>query len=286
MNPCPRTVLVTGCSSGIGRVIAALLAEKGFQVFAGVRRECQAEELASLKLPHLTPVVLDVLNQHHITGVVQMIGEATSGQLYGLVNNAGMGLATATELTSCDELRQLLEVNTIAPLAIIQQCLPLLRACKGRIVNISSMNGTMALPMVGAYSASKFALEAISDTLRVELRPWGVTVSLIRPGQIRTPIFAKARTQIADSQQQIPDALRRGYDEFYRRANYFNERGAKSRTPPDAVARAALKALQARWPLTHYHVGWDAFGMRLAKNLPSRLVDRALARVMGLMDLK
>jgi short-subunit dehydrogenase len=143
------------------------------------------------------------------------------------------------------------------------------------------MNGTMALPMVGAYSASKFALEALSDTLRVELRPWQISVSLIRPGQVQTVIFDKARKAIVERIGSMPADMREGYEKMYNRAAQFNERGAKSSTLAEHVAKKILHALTARRPKTHYHVGFDAHAMKLSKlHLPIRLVDRALARVM------
>lgn len=147
---------------------------------------------------------------------------------------------------------------------------------------MSSMNGTLALPMVGAYSASKFALEALSDTLRVELRPWQIPVVIVRPGQVRTSIFTKARKILNSRIRQIPLELRSGYEVMYQRAGEFNDRGAKSSTTPDMVAVTVLKALRAQWPRPHYLVGYDAWGMQLAKLvvLP-RLIDRALARAIG-----
>jgi NAD(P)-dependent dehydrogenase (short-subunit alcohol dehydrogenase family) len=130
--------------------------------------------------------------------------------------------------------------------------------------------------MVGAYSASKFALEALSDTLRVELRPWGIPVSLVRPGQIRTPIFEKARKQIAAAAGSVPAELQAGYGEFYVRGADFNERGSRSHTTPERVAQTIRRALEARWPRPLYVVGLDAWAIQ-------RLIDRCLARVMGLL---
>ena len=278
-----RTVLVTGCSTGIGRATVELLAKRGFHVFAGMRNEQHVAELKLLP-GEITPLHLDVTSDEDVNRAVAAVRAASPRGLFALVNNAGIGLPAAVELTTIDELRLLLEVNTVAPLRLMQACLPMLRETHGRIVNISSMNGTMALPMVGAYSASKFALEALCDTLRVELRPWRVSVSLIRPGQVRTAIFDKARQAIAARLTTMPSDLRPGYEPMYERAAQFNERGAESRTSPEDVARAVLHALTARRARTHYHVGFDAHGMNLAKSyLPTRLVDRALARVMRML---
>ena len=282
MKPSARTVFVTGCSTGIGRATALLLAERGFRVFAGLRGEQQAAELVGAAHGNLTTLLLDVTEEAQIASAVETIQAASPEGLHALVNNAGVGLAAATVLTTPEELRHLFEVNAIAPLRMIRHCLPLLRKTHGRIVNVSSMNGTQALPMVGAYSASKFALEALTDTLRVELRPWRISLTLIRPGQVRTPIFTKAREQIDKRRDKIPAELLPTYGEFYRLGAEFNERGAKSRTSPEHVARVILRALNAHWLRVHYHVGLDAHGMNLLRYVHPKLVDRVLARVMGL----
>jgi NAD(P)-dependent dehydrogenase (short-subunit alcohol dehydrogenase family) len=285
MDSTTRTVLVTGCSTGIGHAIVRLLAEKGFHVFAGVRSQRAFDELKTMH-ERITPLILDVTSDDDAIRAVETIRAASPQGLYALVNNAGVALPAAVELTTLDELRELLEVNTVGPLRMIQSCLPMLRQVKigrghGRIVNISSMNGTMALPMVGAYSASKFALEALCDTLRVELRPWRISVSLIRPGQVRTVIFDKSREAIAERIASMPADLRPGYEKMYETAAQFNERGAQSRTLAEHVAKRVLHALTSSWPRTHYHVGLDAQGMMLSKSYVSaRLIDRVLARVM------
>lgn len=282
-QPSP-TVLITGCSSGIGKATACLLAESGFRVLAGVRSPQHVEELNNEKLSNLEPVLLDVTSDENVDQIVESITASCPEGLYAVVNNAGVGLPAAVELSTLEEVRNLFEVNTIAPLRIIQSCLPLLRQACGRVVNMSSMNGTMALPMVGAYSASKFALEALSDTLRVELRPWQIPVSIIRPGQVRTSIFDKARSALQKRQQEIPEHLKNGYEVMYARAAQFNERGAKSFTSPEKVARVVHRALTARRPRTHYLVGLDAHGMQLANTfIHQRLIDRALARVMRVL---
>lgn len=279
-----RTVLITGCSSGIGKATAQLLGQRGFRVLAGVRCAEHAQELADVDLPNLEPVLLDVTNDANVTQVVQSIAASCPEGLYAVVNNAGVGLPAAVELSTLDEVRNLFEVNTIAPLRIIQHCLPLLRSGNGRVVNISSMNGTMALPMVGAYSASKFALEALSDTLRVELRPWRIPVSIIRPGQVRTSIFDKARDSLNIRRREIPEQLKNGYDVMYSRAAKFNERGAKSLTSPEKVATVVLRALTVKRPRARYHVGMDAHGMQFVNAImPQRLIDRALARAMQVL---
>jgi len=278
------TVLVTGCSSGIGRAIALLLADSGYHVLAGVRSAEQATSLAEVALPRLEPVLLDVTDQQDVDRVVQHLGRVAPHGLYALINNAGLGSPGAVELAALDEVRQLLEVNTVGPLRLIQACLPLLRQGSGRVINMSSMNGMIAMPMVGAYSASKFALEALCDTLRVELRPWRIPVVIVRPGQVRTSIFSKAREALSRGSQEIPEKLHDGYAPLYAQTSKFNERGAQSKTSPEVVARTVLRALRAKRPRTHYHIGLDVYGLLLAKSLmPRRLLDRVMARAAGVL---
>jgi NAD(P)-dependent dehydrogenase (short-subunit alcohol dehydrogenase family) len=163
----------------------------------------------------------------------------------------------------------------------------MIRQARGRIVNISSMNGTLSLPMVGAYSASKFALEALSDALRVELRPWGIPVSVVRPGQVRTDIFDKALAALAERSRQVPAELAPGYRKLFRRAKRFSERGAQRSIQPQAVARVVLRALESWMPRIHYLVGFDVKGLTLLQRLaPTRGLDRLLARIMGTMRLE
>ena len=282
MESSRRTVLVTGASSGIGLATAELLAARGFRVLAGVRSAAGREALAAFGSANIETVSLDVTCADQVECLMERIGELSPEGLYALVNNAGIGPPAAVELTDLDELRQILEVNTLAPLRMMQACLPLLRRGRGRIVCMSSMNGTIALPMVGAYSASKFALEALCDSLRVELRPWKIPVTVIRPGQVSTSIFAKARIALSERSQMIPAELAEGYSRLYARAAKFNERGAGMGAKPQAVARVVLKALNARRPRASYIVGLDAWGLQaLQRILPTRWLDSLLASASG-----
>lgn len=281
MNMHPKAVLISGAGSGIGRATAELLASAGFRVFGGVRRPGPDEPLPEVP-PGVAAVELDVTSPENVAAVVARLEIQSPGGLFALVNNAGVAPPAPVELIDLDELRRVLEVNTLAPLRLIQACLPLLRRGGGRVVNMSSLNGSLAMPMVGAYSASKFALEALSDALRVELRPWGIPVTTIRPGQVRTAIFAKAQIALDERAKAIPPELKDGYDLLYARARRFNQRGAESRTSPERVARAVLRALQARRPRRVYLVGIEALGLQLARNhFPRRLMDWILAAAMG-----
>lgn len=282
MSAPPRTAVVTGASSGIGRATVAALVAEGFHVLAGVRRDDDAAALLHEFGQRVTPLQLDVTDAEQVAEAVRIVHRHAPHGLSALVNNAGVGAPAPMELTEVDEIRHLMEVNAIGPMRLIQALLPALRRGGGRIVNLSSMNGVLSLPMTGAYSASKFALEAMSDALRVELMAWRVPVIVIRPGQVRTPIFNKARADIERRQADMPAALAAGYKLPFARTAKFNERGEKSPTPPETVARVIVKALTARRPRRNYYIGWDALGMRLLRSLmPARSRDRLLARAIG-----
>ena len=284
MEQTQQTVLVTGASSGIGLATAKLLAASGYRVFAGVRSEAGHAAIREAALASLTPVWLDVTDAEQVRRAMSEIEAASPAGLFALVNNAGVGLPSVVEFTDIDELRDVLEVNTLAPLRMMQVCLPLLRKGGGRMVNVSSMNGTLALPMVGGYSASKFALEALSNTLRIELRPWKIPVTVIRPGQVRTAIFEKARAALQERSQQLPPPLEPGYGPLFTRCASLNERGAKRGASPEKVAGAVLKALRARSPRLHYLVGADAIWLDIALDvLPTKLLNRLIARISGVM---
>ncbi|HVF10558.1 MAG TPA: SDR family NAD(P)-dependent oxidoreductase, partial [Abditibacteriaceae bacterium] len=179
-------VLVTGASTGIGAACALHLDEIGFQVFAGVRQAAAGLELRDKAANRLTPLMLDITSTASIAEAVGTIQAATGGVLHGLVNNAGIVVAGPLEYVPVEEVRRQLEINVVGQVAVTQGVLPLLRAGRGRIVNIGSISGRSALPFMGPYSASKFALEAITDALRVALRPWQIRVSIIEPGAVAT----------------------------------------------------------------------------------------------------
>jgi NAD(P)-dependent dehydrogenase (short-subunit alcohol dehydrogenase family) len=190
-------VVITGASSGIGEACAVRLAGKGFHVFAGVRREADGDLLKRKTSGALTPLLLDVTNSNSIAIAQGIVSEKMQGQgIAGLVNNAGIPLGGPIEFMSLDEMRKEIEVNIIGGVAMIQAFLPLLREGKGRIVNMGSISGLIAFPFLGPYAATKFAMEAISDSLRQELRPWGIGVSVIEPGNVATPLWDKSRVVI------------------------------------------------------------------------------------------
>jgi NAD(P)-dependent dehydrogenase (short-subunit alcohol dehydrogenase family) len=268
------TVLVTGASTGIGEATVLHLKELGFEAVGAVRKEEDAERLRSRGV---RTVKLDVADPASIVAARRELGD---GPLAGLVNNAGIAVAGPLEFMPLDQLRLQLEVNVVGQVAVIQQFLPALRAGGGRIVNVSSIGGRFALPLVSPYNASKFALEGISDSLRRELHGQGVDVIVIEPGGVKTPIWSKSNDAADELQQQMPPEAERLYGkmiEAVRRATIeiAQEKGIEPREVGEVIGRA----LTAKRPRTRYLVGSDA-KMRgpLSRVLPDRLMDRAVAR--------
>ncbi len=276
----PQSVLITGASSGIGEATALRLDARGFRVFAGVRNEDAAQALRERASERLTPLMLDVTDDSTIARAVETVSHAGADRILGIVNNAGIVMPGPLEFLPLDDVRMQLEVNVVGVLAVTQAFLPLLRASgNGRIVNISSINGRMAFRFIGSYVASKFALEGMSDTLRMELRRWNIRVVVIEPGAVATPIFDVSRRR----GKTIADRMPKRAEELYPRV-LSAMRDQRGRTPrraiaPDRVARVIERALTARRPKTRYLVGRDAkLGARAAALLPDRLLDRLLTR--------
>src|SRR3954470_17650850 len=231
-------IVVTGVSSGIGRAAALELDRRGYRVFGGVRIPEDGESVKSEASERFTPLILDVTDADAITRAREAVDAALGDEpLAGVVNNAGVGSGGPIEALDMDELRQTLEINTIAPVALTQAFIPRLRASRGRVVNISSIGGRIAQPFLGPYSASKFALEALSDTMRRELRPWGIHVALIEPGNVKTRIWEKGRSQVEELRARAdPDELRlsgRNLERMERVTRLAGRTGA----PPERVAR-------------------------------------------------
>jgi len=252
-------VLVTGASTGIGRATATLLAARGATVLAGVRDPVTAP-------PHTTPVELDVTDAAHVERLREL------QPLDGLVNNAGIAVTAPLEHLPLDELRRQLEVNVVGQLAVIQACLPALRAANGRIVNVSSISGRVALPLFGPYAASKFALEALSDALRREQRE--VPVILVEPGAIATPIWDRS----IDAADALWDAMPQDrYAPLVARMRALA--ATPKRDPPELVARVIATALTTARPRTRYVIGRSArVQAALARALPGRAMDQLLRR--------
>jgi len=250
----PRSVLVTGASTGIGKAIALALHARGFVVFAGVRRESDGVALRREAGDRLEPVLLDVTSQDSIGRAVAAISEQTGGELYGLVNNAGVGLGGPLEIVPIEETRKLMEVNVIGLLAVTQAFLPLLRKGQGRIVNIGSLAGIVAMPGGSSYAASKFAVQAITDSLRLELAPVGVQVSIVDPGAIESALWDKGRTQKAAILDAAPPHLLELYAPLIELGKQLGD-NPRDILPAACVADDVLLALTARKPKPRYLVG-------------------------------
>ncbi|HWB68611.1 MAG TPA: SDR family oxidoreductase [Solirubrobacterales bacterium] len=276
-----RSALLTGASTGIGRATALRLDAEGWRVFAGVRSEADAEALREAGSDRLVPLSLDVTDPAQIVGATErIVAEVGKPGLHGLVNNAGIPSGGAVELLEVGDLRAVLEVNVVGQVAVTQALLPQIRAARGRVVFVGSINGRLAPPFLSAYAASKHAIEAIGDSLRLEMRPFGVEVAIVEPGAVRTPIWGKARqvgeeSVAAMSEQQR--GLYRAETEALTAAALVNaERGVA----PEKVAKGIAHALSARRPRTRYLIGADARAQALLRRLvPDRLRDSLVERL-------
>lgn len=277
-------VVVTGASRGIGEACAAMLEAHGYCVFAGVRKPEDGVRLRKDVSARLCPILLDVVDAASIAAAARTVVDSLNGRgLVGLINNAGIALAAPLEFLPIEELRRQLDVNVTGQLAVTQAFLPLLRQSKGRVINIGSISGISALPMVGAYCASKFALEALTDSLRVELMPWGISVSIIQPGATATPIWeVSARAADAIIERFPPEALTL-YGPMIRGVRARAARAAVEGIPASEVAKAVVHALMSPRPRTRYLVGPDARLRARLQLLPDRLRDRLILRRMEKM---
>ncbi len=279
-----RSCVITGASTGIGEACALRLDAAGWRVFAGVRRDEDAARLGAKLSDRSQPVIVDVVDQASIARAAEVIGTALGDDgLDGLVNNAGIAVTGPLEFLPLVEFRQQFDVNVTGQIAVTQAFLPLLRRARGRVVFMGSIAGRMALPMLGPYSASKHALEAIADALRVELQPWGMHVALIEPGSIATPIWKKGDDAAAQAASRFPPMA----DQLYRAAVTAMRKAAgdaaRRGVPAETVAVVVEQALTAASPRTRYLVGADAkLRARLNAWVPDRMRDRLFTRLLGL----
>ncbi len=276
-------VLVTGASTGIGRATALHLETLGFDVFAGVRREEDGERVAADSSGRCVPVLCDITDQAAIDAVAQRLtGELGDAGLHGLVNNAGIAQPAPIEIIPIDDFRNQLEVNLVGQVAVTQAMLPLLRRARGRIVNVGSVGGRVAGPALGAYAASKFALEGLSDSLRKELHPWGIQVSVVEPGAISTEIWRRGGEAADTTLDRVPAEKRALYADLVTAVRKMARRMDEQGLPPEKVAERIAHALTARRPRTRYVVGTQArIQIALAGVLPDRAFDALTRRLLG-----
>jgi NAD(P)-dependent dehydrogenase (short-subunit alcohol dehydrogenase family) len=277
-----RSVLITGASPGIGRATALRLDAAGWKVFAGVRKEDDAEALRQASSERLLPLILDVTDAGQIAAAAQQVGAEAQDGLSGLVNNAGISVASPLETIPIDDFRRQIEVNLTGQVAVTQALLPQVREASGRIVFLSSIGGRIAFPLTGAYHAAKFGIEAVGDIFRQELRPWGIAVSIVEPGSIDTPIWERGE-RIADEVGGRSPQREALYGEAIASYRKVIRKTAERGIPPEKVAQAIEHALSARRPRSRYLVGLDAkVQARLKPLIPTPVFDRIVARMMNL----
>jgi NAD(P)-dependent dehydrogenase (short-subunit alcohol dehydrogenase family) len=270
-----KTVLVTGASTGIGEATALRLKGAGWEVFAGARKDADLERLRDAGL---TAVRLDVTDPATIAAARDELGGRALG---GLVNNAGVAVSAPIEFVPIDDLRQQLEVNLVGQVAVTQAFLPAIREGSGRIVNVSSIGGRIALPLVGPYAASKFGLEAASDSLRRELRPWGIHVVLVEPGAVVTPIWDKGRATADRLEAEMGEEARKLYGRLADRIREETEKITERGVHPDEVASVIEHALTAGRPKLRYVVGRDAkLRLKVRALVGDRRFDGLIARTL------
>jgi len=270
------TVLITGAARGLGKTAALTLAANGWRVYAGVRNDGDAQQLAQHS--GITPVLLDITDSEQLAKLTTQLPD----RLDALVNNAGVAVGGPIETLDIDELRWQLEVNVIGGTAVTQAVLPLIRKAKGRIVFISSTSGRVATPSLGAYGASKFALEAIGDCLRNELRPWGITVSLIEPGQIDTDMSKDSHRQHDENIAKMSP----GHQELYAEHSAGMHKAIDLMdgviSSPQEITVAIERALTDKRPRARYLVGKGSRAHAYSRILPARIADAVFSRATGI----
>ena len=266
-----RSVLITGTSTGIGKACALHLDKMGFKVFAGVRKDKDKDTLINEASEKLKPIILDVVKEDTIVDAVNIISNETEYPLFGLVNNAGIGINGVLEAIPVTELRNLMEVNVIGLHAVTKAFLPLLRKNKGRIINIGSISGFIASPGSSSYAASKFAVRAITDSLRIELKPFGMFVSLIAPGAIESSIWDKSREYKKELRKSADTELLDAYKLFVKASDKMLDSIAP--IPAVEVAKAVAHGLTSKKPKNVYFVGNDAKKVYILSKLPKCLLN-------------
>ena len=266
-----QPIVITRASTGIGKATALHLDELGFRVFAGVRKEADGQALKKEASEKLTPTLLDVTDGDSIVSAVKEITKETAGKLFGLVNNAGVSLNGPLELIPVSDIKTLLDVNVLGLLAVTKAFIPLLRKGKGRLINISSGHGLLAIPDKSVYAASKFAVQAISDALRVELRPFGVSVSCLVVGKVETEVLGKI---VADRDAMIRAANPKIIDLYSPLIKFFDsEVKDLPGIPPHEVGRVLAEAFTTEKPKAHYLIGPGSRKMKNLARLPVGLRD-------------
>ncbi len=272
------TALVTGASRGIGKGIVEHLAARGWDVIAGVRSQQDADAVTKLAPQRVSSVILDVTSADDIAALERSLPD----RLDAIVNNAGIAVGGAMETLSSDEWRKQLEINVIGALAVTRAVLSRLRKSRGRIVFISSVNGRLSMPLVGAYSASKFALEAAADALRMELNPWKIRVVVVEPAQTDTDMWRTADTMVEDLEAGLSAEHRNLYAKHIAGFKKMIPVSQRIAVPTAKVSAVVEEALTAKRPRARYIVGLGPKAqVALMSVMPTRLRDIALRKVSG-----
>jgi NAD(P)-dependent dehydrogenase (short-subunit alcohol dehydrogenase family) len=272
------TVLVTGAGRGIGKSIVEHLATRGWDVIAGVRSQQDAETVTALSPQRITSVILDVTNAGHIGALDDSLPERVDA----IVNNAGVVVSGPMETVTPDQWRKQLEVNVIGQLAVTQALLPRLRKSRGRVVFISSVNGRLSMSLVGAYCASKFALEAAADALRMEVRPWHIGVVIVEPAQTDTDMWRTADDMVEQTEATLTAEQHELYAKHIAGFKKTIPISQKMAVPTEKVSAVVEEALTARRPRARYPVGiGPKLQVAVMTNMPAWVRDRVLRRVAG-----
>lgn len=268
-------IVLTGASTGIGAATAREMAQRGFHVLAGVRQERDADRI---RAANVEPLILDITRPEHVRALTERVRDDPHHRpLRAVVNNAAVQANVPVEAFAIDRWRNMFEVNLFGHVAVIQALLPSLIDSRGRVVNISSVGGRIAMATYGPYAGTKFALEAVSDSLRREVGPHGVDVVVIEPGAVRTEMLGRAIVNAHDTVAAMTAEQRRRYGGMLQAVNAQAEASTKSGLPAAAAAAVIAKAITARRPRTRYTVGREAALLSITRLLPDRLLDRIFA---------
>ena len=280
-----QSVVITGASTGIGWATAKLLLDKGFRVFGSVRKQADAARLKSEFGANFTPLTFDITDEAAVLSAAREVRAALGGQtLAGLVNNAGIAVPGPVLELSADEFRRQLDVNVVGPIIATQAfgpllgADPLLKGPKGRIVMISSVAGKNGNPLTPAYAASKHAIEGLSESLRRELMLFGIDVIIVAPGPVKTPIWSKGREDVDMSKYKNSPYL----PALQKVTNYMKHLDAIG-LPPEKIAERVHEALTTAHPRVRYQIAPDPMRHLMTAYLPKRMVDRIIAKRLGLM---
>jgi NAD(P)-dependent dehydrogenase (short-subunit alcohol dehydrogenase family) len=276
-------VVISGASTGIGEATAMRLATSGYRVFAGVRKQADADRLRSQSLPNLVPIMLDVTDSETIEAAYKEVEAAVGDRgIVGLFNNAGVSWGGPLEFQDMAEVRALFDANVFGVLEVTQVFMPLVRKGHGRVICTGSIGGRITSPFVGIYSASKAAVASLCHALRLELRPWGIKVICIEPGSIATPIWDKGLDAFDRALANMPEKANEYYGDMIEPLRKLTKMQAERGIPPAKVAEVVERALTAAHPRPRYLVGNDARAMSLLGRFPDRARDAVLARFIGI----